>query len=116
VLARTGARGPEPKGCGLLAFTCRDERSFLSSPRRASNPAAIMNFAFDHESPLATLTDRERVILRELARGASLKEAAHTMRISYKAADHLKQKVMKKLDLHDRVALCLFALREGLIS
>jgi len=46
----------------------------------------------------------------------ALKEAARAMGISYKAADHLKQRLMKKLDIHDRVELVRFAIREGLSS
>ena len=108
------ARNRKVAGFSRSLAATNDRYSHI--PGRPVNPATIMNSAFDPESPLAALTDRERDILRELARGASLKEAARNMGISYKAADHLKQQVMKKLDLHDRVALCLFALREGLIS
>jgi DNA-binding CsgD family transcriptional regulator len=36
--------------------------------------------------------------------------------MSYKSADHLKQSLMKKLGVHDRVDLVRLAIREGLIS
>jgi DNA-binding NarL/FixJ family response regulator len=63
---------------------------------------------------LAALSSREREILSVLAEGASVKQAAVRLGITYKSADHLKQRVMKKLDLHDRVELVKFAMREGL--
>ncbi|HLJ10879.1 MAG TPA: response regulator transcription factor [Planctomycetaceae bacterium] len=65
---------------------------------------------------LSSLTPRERSMLLELAKGSSLKQVAITIGISYKSADHVKQSLMNKLNLHDRVELARFAMREGLIS
>ncbi len=65
---------------------------------------------------LESLTAREWSLFVQLARGASLKQAAHTTGLSYKSADHLKQSVMKKLGVHDRVELVRLAIREGLVS
>jgi DNA-binding NarL/FixJ family response regulator len=64
-------------------------------------------------SHVSRLSDRERAMLECLAQGASLKEAARLIGVTYKSADHLKQNVMKKLDVHDRVELVRRALREG---
>jgi DNA-binding NarL/FixJ family response regulator len=69
-----------------------------------------------HGPTLSSLTGREREMLSTLATGASLKQAAHTMGISYKVADHLKQRLMKKLQIHDRVELVRFAIREGIAA
>ena len=44
----------------------------------------------------------------ELGRGA--------MGITYKAADHLKQRLMKRLNVRDRMDLLRFAIREGLVK
>jgi DNA-binding NarL/FixJ family response regulator len=65
---------------------------------------------------LDSLTMREWKLFVRLARGESLKQAARTTGLSYKSADHLKQSLMKKLDVHDRVDLVRLAIREGLIS
>ncbi|HEY2253930.1 MAG TPA: response regulator transcription factor [Planctomycetaceae bacterium] len=67
------------------------------------------------QTPLASLNKRERAILFELGCGVPLKRAALSLGISYKAADHLKQSVMKKLDIHDRADLVRFAIRERLV-
>lgn len=64
---------------------------------------------------LAELSIREREMLECIAQGASLKQAARLIGVTYKAADHLKQSVMKKLDVHDRVELVRLAIREGLL-
>lgn len=65
---------------------------------------------------LTNLSAREREMLVALANGASLKQAASTLGVTYKSADHLKQSVMKKLRIHDRVELARFAVREGLVT
>jgi len=72
----------------------------------------------DHppSSRLSMLSPRERELLRVLARGLSLKEAASVLGISYKTADKQKVSVMNKLDIHDRVELARYAIREGLVE
>lgn len=68
------------------------------------------------KSRLRTLSPRERELLRVLARGVSLKEAATILGISYKTADKQKASLMAKLDIHDRVELARYAIREGLVE
>ena len=65
---------------------------------------------------VASLTPRERELLAHISRGASLKEAAAAMNISYKTADNQKNSLMQKLNIHDRVELAHFAIREGVIK
>lgn len=61
-----------------------------------------------------SLTNREVEVLRYLARGLSKKEIARTMHISVKTVEHHTTSVMRKLDIHDRVELARYAIREGL--
>jgi DNA-binding NarL/FixJ family response regulator len=63
---------------------------------------------------LATLTGRELEVVRYLARGLSKKEIAQIMRLSVKTVDNHSTSLMSKLDIHDRVELARFAIREGL--
>lgn len=60
------------------------------------------------------LTRREVEVLRYLARGMSKKEIASTMHRSVKTVENHCSNIMKKLDIHDRVELALYAIREGL--
>ena len=62
------------------------------------------------------LTDREREILGYLARGMAKKEVARVLSISVKTVDAHATHIMQKLDIHDRVGLAHFAMREGLIE
>lgn len=65
---------------------------------------------------IAALSRRERELLALLGKGATLKEAAAQMNVSYKTADNQKTSLMRKLGIHDRVELARFAIREGLVS
>ena len=68
----------------------------------------------ESKSRASTLTGREAEILHYIARGLSKKEIAKTMGISVKTVDRHTTNLMTKLDIHDRVELTRFAIREGL--
>ncbi len=63
-----------------------------------------------------TLTPREREVLIHLARGASKKVIAKTLGVSVKTVEQHCIHVMQKLDIHDRVELARFAVREGMVE
>lgn len=65
---------------------------------------------------LSLLTPRELETLRYLASGLSRKEIARTMQISAKTVEQHCEHLMQKLDIHDRVDLARFAIREGLLE
>ena len=65
-------------------------------------------------SRAATLTPREMEVLRYVARGLSEAEIAKTMHVSPKTVHNHTNSVMTKLDIHRRVELSRFAIREGL--
>lgn len=65
---------------------------------------------------LALLTPRELETLRYLANGLSRKEIARTMTISHKTVEQHCEHLMQKLDIHDRVDLARYAIREGLLE
>lgn len=113
---KSGIRGFVSKTAGL---ECIDrvirhvfEGEFVVSPD------LLMQFGESTtDSPLfADLLPREREMLVLLANGASLKQAAIRLQVTYKAADHLKQSLMKKLGVHDRIELVRLAIREGITS
>ena len=65
-------------------------------------------------SRLSSLTPREIDILRYVAKGMSKREIANTAHISVKTVENHCTHLMAKLDIHDRVELARFAIREGL--
>jgi DNA-binding NarL/FixJ family response regulator len=62
------------------------------------------------------LTDREREVLLHIARGFSQRQVAHVLDISIKTVQHHLESVMDKLEIHDRVELARFAIREGIVE
>ncbi len=68
----------------------------------------------DYKSRCATLTTREVEVLGYIARGLSTKEVAKVMHVSPRTADNHTTRIMAKLDIHSRVELARFAIREGL--
>lgn len=63
---------------------------------------------------LESLTRREREVLGHIAQGLSKKEIAKETGTSVKTVDQHCSNIMAKLDIHDRVMLARFALREGI--
>lgn len=65
---------------------------------------------------LSLLTPRELETLHYLASGLSRKEIAGRKEISPKTVEQHCEHVMAKLDIHDRVELARFAIREGVLE
>ena len=65
--------------------------------------------------PYETLTDREKQVLKLVADGLSNTEVAEVLGISVKTAMSHREKVMEKLQLHNRTELVRFALKRGVI-
>jgi DNA-binding NarL/FixJ family response regulator len=61
-----------------------------------------------------SLTDRETETLRYVAQGLAKREIANIMHLSVRTVDAHVRNLMAKLDIHDRVELARFAIREGL--
>ncbi len=68
------------------------------------------------DSGYASLTAREREVLRLLATGMNNKSIACELRISYKTVQTHHLRIMRKLELHDTVDLIRYAAAIGLIE
>lgn len=75
-----------------------------------------MSLAQKGQTLSSALTPREREVLCYLAQGKSKKDIAETMCISVKTVDFHCTHLMDKLQIHDRVELTRFAIREGLVD
>jgi DNA-binding NarL/FixJ family response regulator len=67
-----------------------------------------------HYTRLSHLTIRQMSVLQRLACGQSPAEIAQALSISPSAVNNHKSALMKKLHIHDRVELTIFAIAEGL--
>jgi NarL family two-component system response regulator LiaR len=64
----------------------------------------------------ATLTEREVQVLQYIARGLSKREIADVLHLSERTVNCHTASLMAKLDIHDRVELARYAIREGLVE
>lgn len=77
--------------------------------------SGLQQYQVKSQSLLSELTLRQIEVLRHLARGETVKEVARTMRVSERAIESQKYRIMQRLCIHDRVQLTRFAIREGLM-
>jgi DNA-binding NarL/FixJ family response regulator len=88
------------------------------------SPAIARDFVTHHvggredgaTSTYASLTKREREILKLIAEGHHTSEIAGRLHISSKTVLAHRQKIMDKLGLDSTVALARYALREGIVG
>ncbi len=76
----------------------------------------LKQFRVHRRHRLKLLSDRQLDVLRQLAEGKRVKDIAVAMHLSEKAIESHKYRLMNRLGIHDRVELCRWAIREGLIS
>ena len=64
----------------------------------------------------ATLTQREKEVLKLLAEGNSVKEIACTLNLSVKTVEAHKFNLMRKLDIHNKAQLVQYAVQKKVIK
>lgn len=84
---------------------------YLSAGVAASVVDAYLDKKGETEEPL---TSRERQVLQLVVEGHSTKEAAKLLGIAFKTAESHRNHIMKKLGIHDVVALMRYAIQAGL--
>lgn len=99
-----------------LQRICRGETVYTESAMARLELDTEQNrYTVKSQSFLASLTLRQLQVLRHLAQGASVKEVARMMRLSERAVESHKYRIMQRMGIHDRVLLTRFAIREGLM-
>ena len=68
------------------------------------------------EKDIDLLTSREQEVLVLIADGLTNPEIAEKLFISVKTVDRHRENIMQKLDMHSRIDLVKFAIKNGLIS
>ena len=68
------------------------------------------------KAPRTNLTDREREILSQLARGRSNREIGTALSISENTVRAHLRNILEKLHLHNRIQAAAYAIKEGLVG
>ena len=83
--------------------------------RLANVAAGKSPLGHDADQVSVVVNDGRQVeVLRYIARGLSKKEIASLMHVSVKTVEKHTDALMSKLNIHDRVELARYAIREGL--
>jgi len=88
------------------------------SPKVASVVVSdyVQHSAGATESPLETLTEREREVLQLISEGKNTKQIALQLHVSTKTIEANRRKIMEKLDAHSIAELVKIAISGGLAS
>lgn len=74
----------------------------------------MVNVARQHNDEGPTLTSREIEVLRLVAKGLAYREIAEELFVSHRTVQNHVQNVLRKLQLHNRVELTLYAIDQGI--
>lgn len=100
--------GVRRTAAGDAVFTAGLAGLVLGEFRRMANVAQA------HYEDALALTDREVEVLRLVAKGLAYKEIAAQLVVSHRTIQNHVQNVLRKLQLHNRVELTLWAIERGL--
>lgn len=76
----------------------------------------VDHLKMDTESEISSITSRECDVLKLLAEGLNIKQAASKLNISPKTVETHRKNIMKKLKIQGTAELTKFAIRTGLVS
>lgn len=117
---RAGAAGYLPKSAATIEL--EDAISAVSQGGTYLSHEISQKTLFEYASArtpqdlLASLTTRQREILKLIAEGQSTKEIGSNLNISVKTVESHRAKLAEKLGIHDVAGLVRFAIRIGLIQ
>lgn len=103
---------------GIRKVARRGEFAFGAKVKARCRPAKGQNrgAVAPPVTKIDSLSPREQEVLRLIGRGMTRNEIAATLCRSAKTIDGHREKIMEKLDIHDRGELVRFAIREGLVE
>jgi len=89
------------------------------SSSRPNYPDGVLARASSAPTPFRkerTLTSREREVLKLLAEGKTVRAAAMTLGLSVKTVDAHKFNLMRKLGLHNKAELVMWAIQKNIVQ
>lgn len=101
---------------GLQGIARGEVRISMNLQHRIVRDSQTGKLVVERRRNIASLSLRQMELLVQLAIGRRVKDIATALEISEKAVESQKYRIMNQLGIHDRVELCLWAIREGLID
>ena len=71
---------------------------------------------YPEQNPVASLTSRERDVVKLVADGKTYKEIAQILGLSFKTVDSYSQRIKLKTQCHSVALLVRFAIKSGLVE
>jgi DNA-binding NarL/FixJ family response regulator len=93
----------------------RDGQTYVSSAVMEQVMGSMVRNQRTPRTGVASLTPREREVLRLIAEGLSGREIAHVLDVSSKTVETHRSRIMEKLGIHKVSGLVRCAIREGLL-
>jgi DNA-binding NarL/FixJ family response regulator len=117
---REGAAGYLPKSSASIELeqaihTVMRGEPYIS-PETAQNTILGQRKNATKRDLLATLSPRQREVLRLIAEGSTTKQIAHVLKISVKTVETHRAQLMERLGIHDVAGLVRYAIIVGLIE
>ncbi len=119
-------RAMRPSAALIVVSGALDERTIVACMRAGADdivpktdlgrlPEAIVAATLVRR-PLEKLSPRQLLVLRLVAEGLTTRQIARRLRLSVKTIETHRSELMKRLGVHDVVALVRYAVRVGLVS
>ncbi len=121
-MLRAGASGYVPKRAApdvlVSAIRAIDMGAMFIYPSLSKRLVQVYDRegAADAETPIDALSPRELEVLLLISDGLSNIDIAERLEISVKTVDRHRENIMRKLQIHNRIDLVKYAIREGLID
>jgi DNA-binding NarL/FixJ family response regulator len=119
---RSGASGyllkdtPAPHLLHALRSIHRGEQTFSPRIMRQMQEGGASGKSTRGRADRTTLTPREREVMKLLAEGHTVRQAAGQLGVSVKTVEAHKFNLMRKLDIHNKAQLVTVAIRKKIVS
>ena len=119
-ILKSGARGYVLKNAPLEQLVQAIETVQSGEPYFSADVARVALNQFMHGSAVPEgpprLTNREREVLVQIAEGLSNKQIASLLGVGTRTVETHRERIMRKLDIHNAAGLTKFAIARGLVS
>ncbi len=82
----------------------------------AASAAVVQAYVVMSNASLPKLSEKEREVLKLVAKGKTSKEIANVLGITWRTAESHRTHIMEKLGIHDIAGLVRYAIRHGLVQ